>query len=115
MYFKHTEDYVAAENPLSPANKSNDIDDVEIEDEDTFLQKMRMGKQNRKRIIPATEARSRKLIFLEEEKIKAETYFYRKKGAYFHKQTENSDIQRKLMILQSQKLRLEIEKIRNEL
>lgn len=119
-FLKHIQDYVT-ENPLSPPCKNNllnnETDDIDIEDDEIFMQKLKLSKQNEKRCIRVSSAAtlsSRKLLSLQEEKTKAETFYFRKKGEFFQKQIDNLDIQRKLMILQAQKLRLEIENIRNE-
>lgn len=51
---------------------------------------------------------------LQEELSKAETEYFRCKAAYFRKLTENIKIKRTLMLLESRKLQLEIEKLTND-
>ena len=50
---------------------------------------------------------------LQEDLSKAETEYYRCKAAYFIKLTENIKIKRTVMLLESRKLQLEIEKLTN--
>ncbi|XP_055902871.1 uncharacterized protein LOC129939034 isoform X2 [Eupeodes corollae] len=52
---------------------------------------------------------------LEARKLHAETRYYNKKADYFEKQTVCLDIQRKLMLMQAHKLKLEIEQMRNDI
>lgn len=58
--------------------------------------------------------RSKESQKLQDDLAKAETEYYRVKAAYFTKLTENCKIKRTLMLLESRKLQLEIEKLTNE-
>lgn len=58
--------------------------------------------------------RSKESKQLQDELSKAETEYYRCKAAYFTKLTENCKVKRTLMLLESRKLQLEIEKLNNE-
>lgn len=57
--------------------------------------------------------RSKESKQLQDELAKAEAEYYRCKAAYFTKLTENCKVKRTLMLLESRKLQLEIEKLTN--
>lgn len=58
--------------------------------------------------------RSKESKQLQDELSEAEAEYYRYKAAYFAKLTENCKIKKTLMLLESRKLQLEIEKLSNE-
>lgn len=58
--------------------------------------------------------RSEESLLLQEELSKAEIEYYNAKSAYFAKLSENCKIKRNLMILQSRKMQLEIEKLTHD-
>lgn len=58
--------------------------------------------------------RSEESLLLQEELCKAEIEYFNAKSAYFAKLSENCKIKRNLMILQSRKLQLEIEKFSHD-
>ncbi|XP_075148543.1 insulator binding factor 2 [Haematobia irritans] len=62
-------------------------------------------------IIENTARQSKESLRLQQELCKAETEYYIAKSRYFSKLTENTKIKRALMVLQSRKLQLEIEKL----
>uniref|UniRef100_A0A1I8NSG9 MADF domain-containing protein n=1 Tax=Stomoxys calcitrans TaxID=35570 RepID=A0A1I8NSG9_STOCA len=76
----------------------DDLIDVEIDEEDM-------------RIMENVMPRSKESQRLQQELCKAETDYYISKARYFSKLTENTQIKRALMVLQSRKLQLEIDKL----
>ncbi|TMW54060.1 hypothetical protein DOY81_000846 [Sarcophaga bullata] len=77
----------------------NDEDLINIQDELDVLQNL----------MPCSKV-SRQL---QEDLSKAETEYYRCKAAYFTKLTENIKVKRTVMLLESRKIQLEIEKLTN--
>ncbi|XP_065360851.1 uncharacterized protein LOC135954584 [Calliphora vicina] len=89
---------------------AHDIDDEieEINDEDLIAIEEELD------VIQNLMPRSKESKQLLDELSKAETEYYRSKTAYFTKLTENCKIKRTLMLLESRKLQLEIERLTNE-
>ncbi|XP_023300471.2 FK506-binding protein 5-like [Lucilia cuprina] len=89
---------------------NNDDDDniEEVNDEDLINIEQELD------VIQNLMPRSKESKQLQDELSKAETEYYRSKAAYFKKLSENCNVKRTLMLLESRKLQLEIERLTNE-
>ncbi|XP_055849973.1 uncharacterized protein LOC129914667 isoform X2 [Episyrphus balteatus] len=99
------------EDSSEPGRKTNyyelQMNDAVMEDsqDDQFEDEYEFNSNNGKKV---------DLSNLEARKLHAETRYFNKKADYFEKQTMCLDIQRKLMIMQAHKLKLEIDQMKND-
>ncbi|KAM7361243.1 insulator binding factor 1 isoform 1-T2 [Cochliomyia hominivorax] len=110
QHHQHTEPFESyhANNTNTTSHDVDEDDIEEINDEDLLNIEEELD------VIQNLMPRSKQSKQLHDELSKAETEYYRCKAAYFTKLTENCKIKRTLMLLESRKLQLEIERLTNE-
>ncbi|XP_037816136.1 uncharacterized protein LOC119606654 [Lucilia sericata] len=93
---------------MTADDDDNDDDIEEVNDEDLINIEQELD------VIQNLMPRSKESKQLQDELSKAEAEYYRSKAAYFKKLSENCNVKRTLMLLESRKLQLEIERLTNE-